>query len=261
MSAWESPDQLRNTSLLTRQRVRQYLPPALLELYRRMRGRARVQDEHTLRSLNRNFLLPSRELDDLFPGASSVEIAFPAVEIQRAKSMVLPLGELLTIAAICRQRRPKRVFEIGTFTGATSLLIAMNIGADDELLTLDLPITDTLGYTAGAVFAATPYARKITQLYGDSRQFDFSPWYGTIDLVFIDANHTYPFVKADTEAAFRLLAPGGVVVWDDYIWLPEYPECAGVSAYLHELSARKACFQLPGMRLAVHLDEYESRPR
>jgi predicted O-methyltransferase YrrM len=214
-----------------------------------------MQGKITSSSMERTFLLPSRELEDLFPGAGAVQIAFPAIEIQRARSMVLPLGELLTIAAICRQRRPRRIFEIGTFTGATSLLIAMNIGADDQLFTLDLPPTDTLGYTAGAVFAATPYARKITQLYGDSTQFDFSPWYGTIDLVFIDGNHTYPFVKADSEAAFRLLAPGGVIVWDDYVWLPEFTECAGVSAYVHELSRRKPCFQLPGMRLAVHLDD------
>ena len=169
--------------------------------------------------------------------------------------MVLPLVELLTVAAICRQRRPKRVLEIGTFTGATSLLIAMNVGQDDQIFSLDLPPTESVGYVAGSSFVGTPYAHKITQLYGDSREFDFSPWYGTIDLVFIDANHTYPFVKADSDTAFKLLAPGGVVMWDDYIWLPEYPECAGVAEYLHDLSTHKTCFQLRDTRLAVHLDD------
>lgn len=173
--------------------------------------------------------------------------------------MVLPLAELLTVAAICRHRRPKWIFEIGTFTGATSLLMAMNVGPDDRIFTLDLPPDEASGYSAGSAFARTSYASRITQLYGDSTAFDFSSWYGKIDLVFIDANHTYPFVKADSDTAFKLLAPGGVVMWDDYVWMPEYPECAGVAAYLHELSVRKTCYQLRDTRLAVHVDEVTKR--
>lgn len=135
------------------------------------------------------------------------------------------------------------------------MLIAMNIGPEDQIFTLDLLPTEMTGYIPGSAFAGTPHARKITQLYGDSREFDFSPWYGKMDLVFIDANHTYPFVRADSDTAFKLLTLGGVVIWDDYIWLPEHPECAGVAAYVHDLSARKACFQLQDTRFAVHVDE------
>ena len=76
-----------------------------------------------------------------------------------------------------------------------------------------------------------------------------------MDLVFIDANHAYSFVKADTATAFKLLATGGVIVWDDYVWLPEYPECDGVATFLHEFSKSKPCFRLSNTRLAVYVDD------
>lgn len=36
------------------------------------------------------------------------------------------------------------------------------------------------------------------------------------DLVFIDANHTYPFVKQDIEAWLEIVKPGGVIGGHDY---------------------------------------------
>jgi predicted O-methyltransferase YrrM len=36
-----------------------------------------------------------------------------------------------------------------------------------------------------------------------------------VDLVFIDAGHTYDYVKRDTDQALTMLRPGGVIVWHD----------------------------------------------
>jgi predicted O-methyltransferase YrrM len=118
---------------------------------------------------------------------------------------------------------------------------------------LDLPPEETREYKAGSIFRESGYRDRITQLFGDSRSFDFTAWYGTVDLVLIDANHTYPFVKTDSENALRLVRPGGLVLWDDYVWLPEYPGCIGVAEYLHELSRSKQCFQIEGTRFAAHM--------
>jgi hypothetical protein len=51
-----------------------------------------------------------------------------------------------------------------------------------------------------------------------------------MDLVFIDASHSYSYVRSDTEAALKMLAPTGMIVWDDYTYYP------GIFAYLNELS-------------------------
>jgi predicted O-methyltransferase YrrM len=175
--------------------------------------------------------------------------------------MVLPLPDLLTLATLAKRVAPARVFEIGTFTGESTLLMAMNTPPATSIFTLDLPPPDPTArkkhkppsYIAGSAYAGSPHTSKITQLYGDSRTFDFGPWAGTIDLVLVDANHTYPFVKADSTTALRLLRPGGVIVWDDYVWVPEYPECAGVAQYLHELQRSIPCFRVAGTRFAVHI--------
>lgn len=73
----------------------------------------------------------------------------------------------------------------------------------------------------------------------------------------IDAVHTYDFVKLDTENAFKLLKPGGIIICDDYLWDECSLECAGVTRYLNELGESKHCFQISGTRLAIYKDIVE----
>jgi hypothetical protein len=75
------------------------------------------------------------------------------------------------------------------------------------------------------------YARRITQLHGDSATFDWSEHDGKAGLVFVDGSHAYEYVRKDSETALRLLAAGGMVMWHDYgAW-------EGVTRALEELEA------------------------
>ena len=38
----------------------------------------------------------------------------------------LPMLKLVTIGGLCQHLKPKRIFEIGTYTGSTTLIMAMN---------------------------------------------------------------------------------------------------------------------------------------
>lgn len=38
------------------------------------------------------------------------------------------------------------------------------------------------------------------------------------DIIFIDGSHAYADVVIDSQYAWRLLKPGGALVWDDYLW-------------------------------------------
>ena len=168
----------------------------------------------------------------------------------------------LVLCALAQLLACRSIFEIGTFRGDTSWLLAHNL-PDARVFTLDLPgpesaqrarleITDVDEYfhtwERGARFRDTPESLRITTLVGDSATFDFSPYRGAMDLVYIDASHSYSYVRADTEAALAMLSPTGAIVWDDYTYYP------GIYAYLNELAPTldRPIYHLLGTRLAVH---------
>jgi len=155
--------------------------------------------------------------------------------------------ELAFIARLAKRRNPKTIFEIGTFNGRTTLNLAANSPEDTKVYTLDLPreklestkLPITLGDkkfidkdNIGSKFIGTDCERKIIQLYGDSATFDFSPYYNTIDLVFVDGSHSYEYELNDSRKALKLLRNGkGVILWHDY-GSPTWP---GVTKALDEL--------------------------
>src|ERR1044072_8264223 len=185
------------------------VPPILISGYRRGRYGSALRDQELAdqRAREAQLVLPSRTLPELFPGIETQSVNVPATEIVRPRDMVVPLPELLTLGAICRYLQPRRIFEIGTYTRSSTLLMAMNPPEATELTTIDYETTEHVG----SAFRGAAHASKIKQLHGDSRAFDFSPYYQNIDLILVAANHTYQFVKVDSETAFKLLKPGGVV--------------------------------------------------
>ena len=237
--------------------IKPWLPPALIQLYRQRRHDPRA---------NPQFALPARALDALFPGVEAATVAIPASQVARTDEWAVPAAELLAMAAICAALRPRRIFEIGTYTGATTLIMALNTPPETEIFTLDLDpaarpthqhgtgVGSFPEFTVGAAYLSHPAATKIRQLYGDTRGFDYAPYAGTIDLVFVDADHTYDFVKADTARALIMLRAGGTIVWDDYIWNERHPECAGVTRCLNELAATRSVVRLAGTRFGVYRD-------
>jgi predicted O-methyltransferase YrrM len=155
------------------------------------------------------------------------------------------LEELVVLIAAVAQRKPRRIFEFGTFDGRSTLNLAANAGPDAEVWTLDLPQTHLADArfaidsretryvqkpVSGSRFANTPEASKITQLYGDSATFDYDPYLGKMDFVFVDASHSYEYVMNDSRKALSLIGRrNGVIFWHDYsMW-------EGVTRALNEL--------------------------
>ena len=168
------------------------------------------------------------------------------------------------IAALCRGLNAKTFLEIGTNRGRTTWTVARNNPQLEEIVTIDLP-TEGAAQPAldvnvsdqaliqeedlrGEAFRETEEAKRITQLWGDSANYDFTPYYGRIDVVFIDGAHSYSYVKSDTELAQRLLTPNGTIIWDDY------PAIPGVYRVLTDLAPTLTPrpFHIKGTRLAVY---------
>lgn len=138
--------------------------------------------------------------------------------------------DYLALHCLIREHRPHRVFEIGTSTGRGTKVIcrAMSSGrrrppAAERVLSLDVPPgTDArIRYPEGEdghpdqAGRDNPY--PYTQLYGDSRSFDVTP-YLPIDAWFIDGKHDYEHARSDTLLAVS--SRPHLIVWHD-LQIPE----------------------------------------
>jgi predicted O-methyltransferase YrrM len=127
--------------------------------------------------------------------------------------------ELACLAQLARWRRPRRIFEFGTFDGRSSANLLLNAAPDARLLTINLP-PDAFrhgGVEIGECLRAAGLAERTEQLYGDTLSFDFSPHERQMDLIFIDAGHSYRCVLNDSTRALGLASqPGALIVWHDY---------------------------------------------
>lgn len=81
--------------------------------------------------------------------------------------------------------RPKRILEIGTFTGYSALCLAKGLTEDGILYTLELREPDAA--LAQSFFNRSPYADKIVMLTGDAQKI-IPTLKEQFDLVFIDAD-------------------------------------------------------------------------
>jgi predicted O-methyltransferase YrrM len=178
--------------------------------------------------------------------------------------VLTPLEQLACLALITASLRPKAIFEIGTFRGRTALNFALNSPKECTVYTLDLPLEKRRAAT-GAKFSADEQlmeasapgieyedkdvAFKIEQLFGDSLDFDFSPYHQSVDIVYVDGSHHYDAVCSDTRNALKMVRPGGCVIWDEFANYGEYNDVT--RAVLDVLGAEKIV-HVENTQLAVH---------
>jgi len=180
---------------------------------------------------------------ELFPGKQVGPISIPPESLDR-QIWHIRLDEEVLIGLTVEALGARRIFEIGTFEGGTTRLLADKAGEGAEVFTLDLPEAEFAcsSRQIGKKFRGSAVEPRIKQLFGNSLEFEFSPYERSIDLVFVDAAHDYPHGFADSRTALRLVRPGGVVIWHDFN--PHFP---GLVHAIIEATAG-----LPLKRLGMH---------
>jgi predicted O-methyltransferase YrrM len=101
---------------------------------------------------------------------------------------------------LIKRYNKKRFLEIGTFKGG----VAENLGQICKGVSIDCKEWENRTIN-----------NNVEYLMLNSK--DISDKLGKFDFIFIDGNHTFEYVKNDTEKAFQLLEKDGIIVWHDYL--------------------------------------------
>ena len=128
-------------------------------------------------------------------------------------------GKLLEM--LVRMMRPKRVLEIGTFTGYSALSIAR--GLEEGAILDTLEVDDELEDIAASYFDKSGYGSRIRQHIGSA--LDVVPRLGEVyDMVFIDGD------KREYPAYYDMLLDGGyvrsgsILLADNILWYGKVAE-------------------------------------
>lgn len=182
--------------------------------------------------------------------------------LDREPDISVDLFELGCLCAIVRDRKPKRLVEIGTWDGNTTVNLAANAPPDAIVTTIDLPPDWSGGEMALEIkpmqenvtdrarvaiqYKGSPYESRIRQVWGDSAKVDYSKLDGPFDFAFIDGCHDYAYVKKDTDNVLAHLAPKGIVAWHDY------GSSKDVSRAVDEYAESLPIRVIEGTRLAIY---------
>lgn len=117
------------------------------------------------------------------------------------------------LSMLSKMIQPKRILEIGTYTGYSALCLAEGLSSDGKLVTID--VNEELMNRVKGYFNASEYAKQMEYIL--SPALEVIPtlkeeW----DLVFIDADKQNYI--AYYELVLPLVKPGGYIILDNVLW-------------------------------------------
>lgn len=152
-----------------------------------------------------------------------------AAELYQHTQQHMPHSQWLTspeqaqfLALLVHMISAKQIVEVGVYTGHATLVMAQAMGSDghllacdksDEWLTAGLQCWQRAGVKDQIELRIAPAIDTLQQLLDDGQA-------GSVDLIFIDADKIH--YRDYYELALQLLRPGGVVVFDNALWIGEH---------------------------------------
>lgn len=145
-------------------------------------------------------------------------------------------GRLL--ALLSKLLRPRRILEVGTFTGYSALCLAEGLTTDGQLITIEG--NPEVAWIARKYFERSPFKEQI-DLQSSKADAAIAQLEGSFDLIFLDADkRSYP---SYFETLIDRLRPGGLFISDNVIWdgrvvdaKDEDPDVRALDAYNRQLA-------------------------
>lgn len=128
--------------------------------------------------------------------------------------------EVLGLIEQVAQRKPRRILEVGGFSGGTLCLFAQVAAPDAHLLSLDF------SFTPERVRGLPEFAvaqQRVACLRCDSHAVDtlesVQRWFGgePVDFLFIDGDHSYDGVRQDFNMYAPMVKAGGLIAFHDIV--------------------------------------------
>lgn len=117
------------------------------------------------------------------------------------------------LSMISKMLRPKRILELGTYTGYSALCLAEGLQENGELITIDK--NDELQELISRYLNQSDKAHQIQQVIGDALT-EIDQLEGSFDLVFIDADKSN-YLNYYTKLIERVES-GGCILIDNVLW-------------------------------------------
>jgi predicted O-methyltransferase YrrM len=138
-------------------------------------------------------------------------------------------SEILRLVELIRSFQPATVCEIGAAGGGTTFLMAFAASSDATIISLDLNFPQVRKTAIGS-FARDE--QKIICLEEDSHRpkavqaLKESLPGKSLDILYLDGDHSYEGVKADFQTFSPLVRPGGLIIFHDIV--PDYKTRYGI---------------------------------
>lgn len=138
-------------------------------------------------------------------------------QFEDAPQMLIGPMEASVLGFLLRLTGAKRVLEIGTFTGYSALAMAEQLGADGEVITLDISERHARPEYL-EVYKDSAHFSKIRFIKGNALE-TMKELQGNFDLIFIDADKSN--YEHYLNCGLEFLSDNGVIVVDNILWSGE----------------------------------------
>ncbi|MDM8547091.1 CmcI family methyltransferase [Candidatus Venteria ishoeyi] len=147
--------------------------------------------------------------------------------------------EIRLFSELVEKNQPQTVLEIGTANGGTLFLFSRLADKNAHIISIDLPmgLMRLYFFIRLLFFKSIPLSGQTLNLLRSNSQKLITKKKiekilngKKIDLLYIDADHSYEGVKKDFELYSPLVTPGGIIVFHDIVHHP-----SGTTAHLAEV--------------------------